>query len=306
MTTFKHQVVRDLVWAVSSPSLMSRLSQICDWPQRQWYQQIFDTSLPWLKELDADPAELEALLSQQKDRRMGKYFETLWYYWLHNHSRYEVVENNVQINIDGETLGEIDFILFDKTTKKTIHWELAIKFYLGVGDTRKMHNWHGPNLRDRLDRKVTHLLNKQSVISQDQRVVQWLKTRGIKIDQCAVILKGRLYLPWEKQQPQDVNRAQFPMECGSDLLSGWWFTQSEFDEKFDNEQTFLTLINKGWLARIPAASADERYVKSGIFEAVAHNVIRYPLHVQFAHSVGDLDRVFIVDDNWPGCALTAG
>ncbi|PCI09304.1 MAG: hypothetical protein COB77_00345 [Gammaproteobacteria bacterium] len=296
MTEFKHQVVRDLAWAVSSPPLMSRLSHACDWPQHIKYQQMLATSLPWLQTLDADPVELETLLAQQKDRRLGKYFETLWYYWLQNHSRYDVVENNVQINIDGETLGEIDFILFDKKTKKTIHWELAIKFYLGVGDTREMHNWHGPNLRDRLDRKVAHLLNKQSVISQNQRVAQWLKNRGINIDQCAVILKGRLYFPWEKMRS---NRVLLPSDCSANVLTGWWFTQNEFDETFDSGQTFLTLINRGWLARVATASVDKSYVKSSIFEAVGHEKIRYPLHIQRENPDADWDRMFIVADDWP-------
>ncbi len=53
-----------------------------------------------------------------------------------------------------------------------------------------MINWHGPNLRDRLDIKVDHLLHRQSVISRDQRVAQWLKRRDLQIDSCAVILKG--------------------------------------------------------------------------------------------------------------------
>jgi len=201
LSEFRHQCVRDLAWAIASPPLhsqvVSKAPQHCVWPTSQWYQQLYDESLPWLKKLDSDPSALEALIGKQRDRRLGKYFETLWFYWLKFSPRYEIVENNVQVIIDGETLGEIDFIVFDKITRQTIHWELAVKFYLGHGDTREMKNWHGLNLRDRLDIKVDHLLHKQSMISKDRRVKQWLHRHKIKIDQCAVILKGRLYYPWQ-------------------------------------------------------------------------------------------------------------
>ena len=158
---FKHQSVRDLAWAVSSPPLLSRISSACVWPDYQWYRQLNAEAQSWLTLVDADPAELDEMLAQQKDRRLGKYFETLWLYWLMRNERYQIIANNLQVIIDGRTLGEIDFIVFDKTTKQTMHWEMAIKFYLGMGDTREMCNWHGPNLRDRLDIKVQHLLQRR-------------------------------------------------------------------------------------------------------------------------------------------------
>ena len=40
-----------------------------------------------------DPSELEILLDSQKDRRLGKYFETLWFYWFSKNPRYEIIEN---------------------------------------------------------------------------------------------------------------------------------------------------------------------------------------------------------------------
>ena len=192
---FRHQSVRDLAWAVSSAPLLSTDSYGCTWPQQQWYQQLYQQSFDWLKTVDDDPAELEALLGRQRDKRLGKYFETLWFYWLSHNPRYEVIANNLQIILEGKTLGEIDFILLDKDTGQTLHWELAVKFYLGTGDTRKMGNWFGPNTRDRLDIKVDHLMHKQSVITCNLEVQQWLQQQGIVIDQCAVVLKGRLYFP---------------------------------------------------------------------------------------------------------------
>ena len=195
---FRNQAVRDLAWAISTPPIISSAVYPCRWPTSAWYQENYKDTLSWFRELDQDCSSLDSLLAQQKDRRLGKYFETLWFYWLSHHPRYDVLAHNLQIIIDGKTLGEIDFILFDKKNKKTLHWEMAVKFYLGIDDTRQMRNWHGPNLRDRLDLKVNHLLNKQSIVSKDNRIAEWLQKQGLVVDQCAVILKGRLYYHWSQ------------------------------------------------------------------------------------------------------------
>ena len=293
---FTQQSVRDLAWAISSPPLMSQMSSQCIWPQGAWYQQLYSESLPWIKRLDNDSSELEELIAEQKDRRLGKYFETLWYFWLCKQSRYDIVENNVQINIDGETLGELDFVLFDNKEKKTLHWELAVKFYLGVGDTREMYNWYGPNRRDRLDKKVEHLLSRQSVISQDARVVQWLAAQGIKIDRCAVIMKGRLYFPCPAEQAAESVAAMLPLKCSPDLLHGWWLTPAGFEAEFDEQQHFLPLINSGWLAKISTESSNEYYAKRGILEAVSNGKMRYPLHLQVLSHCSSWDKIFIAKE----------
>ena len=298
MIDFTQQSVRDLAWAISSPPLMSQISQQCVWPQRDWYRQLYIESLPWIKCLDNDSSELDELLAKQKDRRLGKYFETLWYFWLCNQSRYDIVENNVQINIDGETLGELDFILFDNKEKKTLHWELAVKFYLGVDDTREMYNWHGPNLRDRLDIKVEHLMHRQSVIGEDERVAQWLRQQGVHIDACAVVLKGRLYFPWLLNQKEGPISTRLPSQCSEELSYGYWFKQCEFEEMFDDKQRFELLMNRGWLAKIPTDSTKVLYSKRDIYGALSKKVIRLPLHLKLCNPCRVGDRVFLVNDDW--------
>jgi len=295
---FTQQSVRDLAWAISSPPLMSQVSRQCVWPQENWFRQLYMEVSPWMEHLDNDSSELDELLARQKDRRMGKYFETLWYFWLCNQSRYDIVENNVQINIDGETLGELDFILFDNKEKKTLHWELAVKFYLGVGDTREMSNWHGPNRHDRLDIKVEHLVGRQSVIGEDFRVARWLKQQSLSIDSCAVILKGRLYFPLAPGREAGAVNARFPPQCSDELSYSYWFKQKEFEEVFDDKQRFKLLINEGWMEKIPTTSANALYSKRGIFEAISNGVVRLPLHLQPCKPCSIKDRVFLVDDNW--------
>jgi hypothetical protein len=302
--TFRHQSVRDLAWAVSSSPLVSTSSYACFWPGQRWYQQLHLQSFNWLKTVDEDPAELEALLSRQRDKRLGKYFETLWFYWLSHNPRYEVVANNLQIILEGETLGEIDFIVLDKDTGRTVHWELAVKFYLGTGDTRRMSNWFGPNTHDRLDIKVDHLMHKQSVITSNLKVQQWLQQQGIVIDQCAVVLKGRLYFPWKTYN--DVFQRKISMELISprlyskESLSGCWFKLEEFEQLFTRQDRFIPLINEGWLEKIPDTGTGKARSKSGILDAVNSNELRLPLHLMVSREHEHIERFFLVDDNWPG------
>jgi len=301
-TQFNHQSVRDLAWAVTSPPLITQLSHSCVWPDSQWYQSIAEETLPWLHSVDADPAELDELLAAQNDRRLGRYFETLWLYWLRHNKRYQIIENNLQIIIDGETLGELDLIVFDRVTKQTAHWELAVKFYLGIGNTREMSNWHGPNLHDRLDIKVAHLLHRQGLLSKDRRVAKWLMQSGIGIDKCAVILKGRLYYPWLASSPgkpggyltSDIS----PLQCAPDHLNSRWLRLSQIDEAFGSKQCFVPLINKGWLEKISTSNEIRPVSKKSLLESISNNGVRLPLHVQLDKPRHSWDRVFLVGENW--------
>lgn len=295
---FKHQSVRDLAWAISSPPLIAPVLPGCIWPRSKWYRQIYDESLPWLYLVDNDPSTLEALLNEQKDRRLGKYFETLWLYWLQHNDRYQLVEKNLQVVIDGQTLGEIDFIVFDNKTRQMLHWEVAVKFYLGVADTRIMSNWYGPNCRDRLDIKVEHLIKRQSMISQDEKVRQWLKQQGIHIDHCAVILKGRLYYPWQLKSV-GIDAASSPSHGAANHEYGWWLRPDQFEQEFDQPSCFRPLINQGWLEKIPTYADDMICSKDAIIETVSNKKYRLPLHLQLCNSRYDWDRVFLVGASWP-------
>jgi uncharacterized protein len=299
---FKHQSVRDLAWAINSPPIITPSSCECFWPRGQWFQQVYEESLPWLNNLDQDPTELEELLAGQKDQRMGKYFETLWFYWLTHHSRYQIIESNIQVIIDGETLGEMDLIVFDKTAKKTLHWELAVKFYLGVEDTRDMCNWHGPNLNDHLVHKFNKLSDKQSVLSKHRYITQWLKQQGLVIDECAVILKGRLYYPMASYQKMtDISTdtsLRSPAICAPEHLRGVWCTEAEFDALFDESQAFLPLKNMGWMENISTHSVKNLYTKDNIFEHLSNKLLRLPLQVQVINPQYNWGRVFIVSAEW--------
>ena len=69
---------------------------------------------------------------------------------------------NVQIIEDKKTIGEIDFIIENITTKQLIHMELAYKFYLfdPTISSETVNNWIGPNRNDSLKEKLEKLASK--------------------------------------------------------------------------------------------------------------------------------------------------
>ena len=217
---YHHHCVADLAWALSSPPILQYDTAACRWYDETWYLDQYRQIEPRLRQLDNDPFELEELLAAQKDQRLGNYFETLWAYALRIHPRYRLVERNLQVHDGERTVGEMDFIVLDNDSGRYAHWELAIKFYLGHGNTVRHDAWHGPGKKDRLDVKVDYLLNKQISLSCHPAARSLLRQRGIVIEECAVIMKGRLFYPWQRSGVDF-----YPAAANLAHLTGDWLTR---------------------------------------------------------------------------------
>ena len=95
--------------------------------------------------------------------RLGHLVEKIVSELIKSASNYKVLYENVQLNEDKRTIGEIDFIIQNKNTKQVIHLELAYKFYLfdpSISST-PLNNWIGPNRNDSLKEKIEKLNRKQ-------------------------------------------------------------------------------------------------------------------------------------------------
>jgi hypothetical protein len=291
---YKHRCVADLSWAVSSPPLLLVEDSDCAWFSECWYRDQYSEIEQQLLALDRDPAILESLLSAQKDRRMGNYFERLWSFALQLNSRYQLIERNLQIRDGENTLGEMDFIVLDSETGRYAHWELAIKFYLGIGDTVNHEAWHGPGRQDRLDLKLDHLLSRQTRLSRHPVAKAQLEKRGIVIDDCAVILKGRLFYPWQQNGPE-----YFPQHANPSHLRGRWLTRQQLMRTCGPNARFMPQIRSGWMAEISKVDEPEGYSTGALMGMVDSGLYRLPLHVIRLEAASEAERLFIVSDDWP-------
>ncbi len=259
---YDNQPVRDLAWIFSSPSLFSSSALLSK-------HQPLD--LPWFGQLDKDFISLEKHLSTKNMNMIGGYFEALWEFYLGHSPDNRLIASNIQVFADnkcmndktrelisdsdmsisqvddfnkkerrGRTLGEFDFIYYNKSSAEYRHLEVAIKYYLGVpeptrgstlADNSSMNCWYGPATRDRLDIKLNKLVRHQSKLSLSQEGREVLQSLGLNQQSIEnikreICLSGYLFYPMKEVMlpPSEIhpqhNRALWlHLSCLSLLIS---------------------------------------------------------------------------------------
>ncbi len=111
---------------------------------------------------------------------------------------YTILAQNIQINHKKITVGELDYLIKDNTTNKTIHTELACKFYLLKEDQHQQleGQWIGPNLKDTLLDKVTKFNEHQFPLINHVATKEILSSLNISeaIEQ-QYCIKAKLFVP---------------------------------------------------------------------------------------------------------------
>lgn len=276
---FKHHRVRELAFSLASPPLIknwptsysavSPHALPIDLPDTQFWQQHFKHYLPRLQQLDQTPAPLLEHLACQKRIRLGNRFEQLLTFWLkdeHYHP-YQLLGNNIQ-RMDGQrTVGEADFLLYNRDTCQTEHWEVTVKFYLGEKPFSPSH-WVGLNRNDTLARKLQHLCQHQFNVTSIASHV---------IDKRRAIIKGCLFYPINQPVLADnfclANHSNVADYLTHEHLKGFWgyilpsLTQFGLSDKYH----WHYATKHEWLAQQPTmdensfSSTPIKYFKSGMY-----------------------------------------
>jgi hypothetical protein len=281
-----HPLARDLHWAIASPPLLrSESDQFCEWPDADFFARLWAShAQPPLHERDGHALP---------PMRLGRYFEWLWHLWLRAHPRYQLLQANAVWREHGITVGETDLLIRDRETAQIEHWELAVKFYLGHGDLSQRAHWHGPQFRDRLDRKYHHLKLTQTRLTLQPAVQRQLRQQGLVVARARCIVKGRLFLPWLAYWQHAAIAFAAPH-----FLRGFWLTVSDWQQYGGTYRYLRRLSREQFLAPLPCGALSEddvvRSVRNG----------QRPLAVALCQADGrELHRGFIVPDDWPQQAL---
>lgn len=129
--------------------------------------------------------------------RLGKLVERFVSEELIQDSSIKILAENIQIQDDKTTIGELDCLLLKN--EKPIHLEIVYKFYLydaSVGNT-EIERWIGPNKRDSFIQKLTKLKDKQLPLLYHQKTKPYLDDLELsaeKIEQ-RVYFKAQLFVP---------------------------------------------------------------------------------------------------------------
>jgi hypothetical protein len=273
----------NLLWSLGTPSI----ARGCGLPwlpqERQSSLATFFSQTEIRRRLQP---KLEEFLAKNTRSRLGVYFEDLWAFAFSHHPDYELRQRNLALRDGGHTLGELDFVVHYLPADTTEHWEVAVKFYLQVGN----QYWVGPGLRDRLDLKLAHMRDHQLPVIKQTAAAELLRDKNIHIDQQWTLMPGRLFRPLESLIHPDQG-------------NGWWATQSEFRQQFSHEPLHWALLPKrAWLA------SDGHRVGRGVScESLTDQFSKEELHSPFcvAGIAGgqEQSRGFIVPDNWYQSAL---
>lgn len=178
----------------------------------------------------------------------GKRMEWYFRHEINYSSRYELLVENLQIQKQGTTLGELDFILHDHSQQRLVHVEMAFKFYLyDPSLPAEISRWVGPNRRDTLDLKLKKLRNRQFPLlfsPETESALENYDLPDLPVHQ-KLYFKAQLFIPLNFNHSLPlVNPA---------AVSGFWLSLKNF-KSFSKNQFYLP-AKRDWIIN-PAVWTD--------------------------------------------------
>lgn len=302
---FKNQLVRDLAWVISSSSLFESIPDQNDVTilSDDFFNAEFEQLKSLLYKLDDDPEILGHHITSGNNRLLGKYFESLAEFWFLNSCRFQLIEKSVQININGDTKGEFDFILRDELNHSFLHLEAAGKFYLSSVNSDKWDTFIGPNPNDNLQNKMSKLLNDQIILSKSVFGKNKLIGMGINKIKPVLLLKGYFFYHLDNILSDKII---IPAYSNVKHNKGWWIRFGELEKLFElNTNHWMILKRLNWISEAFTNNENEVIDTKTLFLLLKSyfEFNHYPLLVAAVRKEKNIfienSRGFVVSDLWP-------
>ena len=178
-----------------------------------------------------------------KNLRLGHRVEHVFAQLINHSDQYDLIAHNLQIQKEKITLGELDFILRDRSTHKLLHVELSYKFYiLDPSLETPIQRAMGPNRKDQFFAKMNKTKEKQLPIIYSKEGRQALAPYNIEAEDLSqqVCFLGQLFLPFKGT---DLSFAPFPKNC----IVGFWIGFKEFSILNSESTNFYMPKKAEWL-----------------------------------------------------------
>ncbi|PTX42970.1 hypothetical protein C8P64_1493 [Christiangramia gaetbulicola] len=192
---------------------------------------ITDTLLQDLNELD-----------HPRNSVLGKRMESFFENAIKHSSRYELIASNLQIIEDKRTIGELDFLVFDKECSKPLHIELVYKLYVYDPNlSPEINKWIGPNRRDSFPEKLDKLNSRQFPLLYKPEAQNYLQELNLNLDKIEqqLCFKAQLFLPDNSVFHQN------PM-INLNCITGKWFPLLNFKNMGWENNLFYSPQKKDW------------------------------------------------------------
>ena len=257
------------------------------------YEGFLKTPFLWKSDAISNLYQLEIISKSNKiditvdeEQRLGKYVERLASFELEQQEGVSILVENVQIQQNKVTLGELDCLLFKNNNP--IHLEVIYKFYLydaSIG-TNEIDHFIGPNRKDSLKEKLMKLRDKQLPLLHTTACKNYLNEHNLKSEDISqqVYFKAQLFVPFSKQNMQlkILNTA---------CVVGFYMNQNELNN-FSCYKFYIPK-KKDWLI-IPHPHVN--WLNFTDFKDSAQNYIeqRFSPLCWIKSKNGDLKKVFLV------------
>ena len=235
-------------------------------------------------EITPSPGKIDIALGD--NLRLGKYVERLVSFELEQQNDISVLAENIQIQDDKITLGELDCLLLKDN--KPIHLEIIYKFYLydaSVGN-HEIDHFIGPNRKDSLIEKLTKLKNKQLPLLYSDTCKPYLDALNLnsKAITQQVYFKAQLFLPFSNPNIELKT-------LNTDCITGFYINQTELH--LFKECKFYMPNKKDWLL-LPHSHVE--WTKFNEFKTVTKDFFEQKFSVlcwvKFKN--GELKKLFLV------------
>lgn len=222
------------------------------------------------------------------DQKLGHLYEDALEALIQNSPSLELIASHVQIfDEKKQTIGELDFVVFDKTNERHIHLELAVKFYLGI-ETSNGWKFSGPDQRDNWQRKLERLKNHQLILTHRSEAKALLKDNfGIETIVPQQLIYGQLFSPVEATDMPD------PEGVSNISRRGKWLYMDQWDDHFDGVDEVLCIPKHLWPVEVNKAT-------QSLFKTVSVTELKEMAKercVMFCLT-GDTDPWFLVPNEW--------
>lgn len=120
-----------------------------------------------------------------------------------------------------------------------------------------------------------------------------MRDQGFRVDECGVILKGRLFYGLGQLRPN-----LYPVDANQGHEKGLWLRLRQFIELYAEDGDFCPLLGHGWMAP-PGFDGSANYMsKNKVLDSVSEARYRLPLYLDQHPENTATGRIFLVSDDW--------
>ena len=168
------------------------------------------------------PISTDIELPLKLNTRMGKRIEQFVFQLFDSIESIQIIDENIQIQKDRITLGEIDCLL--RNNDELVHLEIVYKFYLydSNASPTELERWIGPNRKDSLIEKLKKLKTKQLPLLYTEETTSYLQ----KLTLAPENFKQRVYFKAQLFIPLSNNQESFSL-VNNDCIYGFYARLNE-------------------------------------------------------------------------------